>query len=265
MMRKIILLLGFIVISFSLQAAVTILNGLTHNFTVTPGQTYSGQIQIGNTDNRPRMAIISQFDYQTNANGESSFLKPGKTGRSNISWINLSESTVRINAKDNYTVTFEVRVPNDLTGDGTYWSVIMVEPVEEADTGKLAKGQFRIENKIRYAIQVICQVGESGKIDVKFLGAEVLRENGQRVVNIDLENTGQRYVRPVIQLEFFDAEGKEAGTFQSNDQGLYPGSSLRYKVDITALPPGEYKVVALANCTVDNVFGINLTLKVKDD
>ncbi len=266
MMIRLLGIAGFLTGSLFSQAAVTVLNGLSHHFTVRPGEKYSGMIIIGNTDPQTALARLTLFDYQTTAGGETIFGEAGKLDRSNASWIYLAENQVRVNTGEQYLIPFEIRVPANPGKAGTYWCVVMVEPAVEPDTAAVRKGSIRIQNKVRYAVQILCHLEESGLVDLKFLGAELVKEEGIRYVDIDLENTGERYVRPVVQLDFFDREGREWGSFKSIDQGLYPGSSLRFRIEIdAAIPGGEYKVVGLASCSPDQVFGVNLTLHIRDD
>ena len=66
-----------------------------------------------------------------------------------------------------------------------------------------------------------------------------------------------------IETTVFNTDGKEIGVYSSGKKGLFPTCSKQYYTDITGLQPGEYKAVLLAKCDSEEIFGVNVSLIVK--
>ena len=128
----------------------------------------------------------------------------------------------------------------------------------QAEKGKAIMGVLQL---IRYGIQIVTQIGNSGAGVLKFLNSSLQWQGDKRVLQIDIENIGSRWVRPVLWVELYDSNGKLIGKFEGDQFRIYPKTSVRYRVDLTEVPDGIYKALAVADCGDDNVFGINYTLK----
>ena len=139
----------------------------------------------------------------------------------------------------------------------------MVEGINDIDTSKLSRG-VNIQTVIRYAIQIITNVNNSGKRKLEFLAADLVKEDSVRYLQVDLINSGERYLRPVLKLELFDDSGTSVGVFNSEPRKTYPGTSVRIKVYIKNVPQGTYQALLVADPGEDEVFGVNLTLEIKD-
>jgi hypothetical protein len=264
-MRYIFTVLLLVLFRSQALPSVAVNNGLLHLYDVQPGGVYTGIIELQNVGKQTQPVRFSLNDYCTNASGTTSFDEAGSNARSCAPWISLSQDLLKLNGQELLKVAYEIRVPENFNGQGSYWSVIIVEPVSDIDSASIKKNMVGILSVTRYAIQVICHLGESGKKSVRFQHVEVERTTEGTTCFVDLENTGERYMRPVIELQFFSEDGVEAGVFKGIDQGLFPACSNRFPVDVTKLPPGNYKVVVLADCGKEDVFGTNLSLTVKDD
>ena len=80
-------------------------------------------------------------------------------------------------------------------------------------------------------------------------------------MQVDIENTGQRWLRPYLWAELYDDTGRYIGRFENGRKRIYPGTSVRYKVDLSDVPKGIYKALVVADCGGDYVFGAERTLK----
>lgn len=246
----------------SLYAGISVENGLTHEFEVNPGNSYGGEIEIANYGDHDQYVKIYQKDFLFNENGESFYLEPGSVKRSNAHWIDIDASYIKIPAQRTIIVKYEIKVPDD-TLTGSYWSLIMVEGVNNIDTGMLSKG-VNVNTVIRYGIQIITSIGNTGSRKLKFLSTELIKEDTVRYLKVDIQNLGERYLRPVLKLELFDNEGKSIGVFQSGRRKIYPGTSVRMKIILTDVAPGKYQALLIADSDEDEVFGVNITLEIKD-
>jgi hypothetical protein len=64
-------------------------------------------------------------------------------------------------------------------------------------------------------------------------------------------------------VELYDANGIHMGRFEGNRVRVYPGACARTKIDLTSMPEGTYKALAIIDAGGDNVFGATVTLKLK--
>lgn len=261
-LRKLLLLFVLIISLFlSANAGVVVLNGLTHEYQVQPGESYRGTIQIQNAENAAKSVKVYQTDYWFSYTGESRHDSAGVVARSNANWITYNPELVTLAANQTTAIDFEIKVPADDTLRGTYWSVIMVEGIVPPDTTSHTSG-VTINTSIRYAIQIVTTIGESGTSDMQFLGLQMAKENDQNILNVMLENTGERLLRPELSIELFDESGSSVGVIKAERKKTYPGTSVRIELPLEGVKPGKYSGVLVADCDEDHIFGTNVSLEV---
>lgn len=247
------------------DAGVSIVGGMTHQKQVVPGEAYKGSILIKNDNNEPQEVKIYQTDYQFRFDGTNNYGSPGKLERSNADWLSFNPSRLIILPKETATVNYTVKVPNDPNLVGTYWSMLMVEGIpkgsRESSQSEKDKTKVGITQIMRYAVQMITHIGDTGERKLKFLESKLLRENGKRFLQADVENIGQRWLRPILWAELYDQNGRYIGRFEGKQKRIYPGTSVRYTVDLTGVPEGTYKALVVADSGGDYIFGANHTLK----
>jgi hypothetical protein len=241
------------------HAEITVIGGLTREKVVAGGQTYEGIIQLRNSSDTPIEAKIYQTDYTFNADGVNRFGKPGMLKRSNAKWIKLSHNFRILPPKETVAINYTITVPPEAGNNvGTFWSMVMVEssskpPEVEKEKGKVALG---IKHVMRYGIQMVTHFGEHGKVKVKVFKKTVVDlEEGKKALQVDISNTGDRWVRPEVWVELFDAEGEEAGKFVGRQKRIFPGTSIRQMIDISSLKPGKYQGIVVIDNKDENVFG----------
>lgn len=247
-----------------LKAGIVVVNGLTHQFDIIPGEVYRGAIEIQNTGNSDQPVKLYLRDYFFNKNGESFYEAPGSRERSNASWIEVSPSYLVLKPKEKTMVTYEIKVPSGTTLTGTYWSVIMVEEESPVNANAGAKG-LTIQTQLRYAVQVATTAGNSGNRHLNFFKIEPVKEAGMQLLAVELENKGDFLFKPVISVELFDEQGNAAGIFSSARKKLYPATSSRFLIDLKGIPPGVYQSLVVADCGEEDVFGINVQLAIEDE
>ncbi|WP_319500702.1 hypothetical protein [uncultured Draconibacterium sp.] len=242
------------------NANIVILNGLTHENNAETGEGYRGGIQVQNAGTEPRSVRVYQRDYWYSFTGESRHDEAGTLDRSNAAWINYSPRLLTLQPNETVVVDFEVTVPSVDTLKGTYWSVIMVEGIQPQDTA--ASTGVKIHTAIRYAVQIITNIGNTGKRDLQFLGLELTAdENETQVLKVAIENVGERILKPELNLELFNADGESIGVFKAERRKTYPTTSILLSLPLEGVKPGEYAAVLVADCDEDNIFGTNLTLE----
>jgi hypothetical protein len=219
---------------------------------------------MNNSSTGEQIVNLYQTNMQTSYTGETFYSDTLKNARSNIKWITMSSLNVTLSDEEQRIIEFEINVPKNDALFGTYWSVIMVEPrdpihVQEDDRG------FNIQSKIRYAIQIVCNVGETGTTDLKFLNISQSIHLGKQILNVDVHNAGDVLVKPVLSLELFDQLGNSPPIKMVEKKRIFPNSSKRYAIDIDDIAPGTYQGILIADCNTDDLFGVNITLHLKDD
>lgn len=247
-----------------LIANVVINNGLTHIHMVEDGQIIKGKIEVLNTDNKPQAIKIYQRDYHFDYKGEVKYDSPSSNDRSNANWIDFSPSFLEIPANGETVVLYEIKVPEGADLNGTYWSILMVEGTSISEVEK-NKNSLTINTVIRYAIQIVTNIGETGERNLEFVDAKFNRVEGHKVGEIALENTGERLLQPEISVELFDEEGTSRGVVKAEKKKLYPGTSTKFILNLEGIPEGTYQAVVLADCEEEDIFGVNLKLKISDD
>jgi len=242
-----------------LNATIVVLNGLTHENQVQTGETYRGVIEVQNTGDAEKGVRVYLRDYWFSYQGESRHDKGGTLERSNANWIDYNPELLNLGPGEKATIDFEVQVPQNDSLRGTYWSVIMVEGISKPDT--TSRTGVTINTAIRYAVQIITNIGNSGTRDIQFLGLDIARENESNVLDVFIENTGERLLRPELALELFDEAGNSAGIVKADPRKTYPGTSVKISLELEGIKPGNYTGVLVADCDEDHIFGTNVSFE----
>jgi hypothetical protein len=69
-------------------------------------------------------------------------------------------------------------------------------------------------------------------------------------------------LRPFLTLELYDEQGLAAGTFEGGRWRIYPGTSVRYAVDLSKVDKGKYSALILVDNKDENVFGAQYSLEI---
>lgn len=259
---KYILILIPTLLSYTVaDANILVLNGLTHETVSQPGGNYRERIEIQNSGTEKKDVRIYIRDYWFSYTGESRHDEPGTLARSNASWVRYNPELLTLGPNEKGYVDFEVSVPMDDSLRGTYWSVIMVEGIEPPDT-TAGTGGVKINTAIRYAVQIITNIGETGTRDLQFTGMELVQNGNQKVLSIAIENTGECILKPEVSLEIFNAEGNSVGVFKADRRKTFPGTSITASLVLEGIKPGNYTAILVADCDEDHVYGTNLSLEI---
>lgn len=267
MMIKRILLLITLILQFSfLHAGIVILNGLTHSYTVENGKVYKGKIAIENTGSQPQSIKLFLQDFSYTADGTTHYTALHSHKRSNGDWIKFNTNLVTLKGREKTEVFYEIAIPDHVKDPGSYWSVVIVEPVEDIKPSDNKPG-VNITSVIRYAIQIITNYDtEKAKPDLKFESVKVEKEDGKRTARIAIANNGNLYCKPTASLEVYNrVTGAKVGTFSSLTMGLLPSTSKTFYIDISKVPPAQYKATIIATDEDENAFALNVELEVKND
>jgi hypothetical protein len=222
---------------------------------------------LKNTGENPSEVKIYQTDHLFFADGKNLFGEPGSIARSNARWITVSPKRLTVPPKDTVSVYYTVQVPKNPDLKGSYWSMVMVEPIAEGspESVKEEEGKVKVglQTVIRYGIQIVTDIGSTGERNLRFQGKRLISEDGKKALELDIENTGERWISPLVWVELYSQEGKNIGRFESNRQRIYPGCSVGHKIDLSGVPGGKYKALVVADNKDDYVVGGQYDLQIE--
>jgi hypothetical protein len=246
---------------------ISIVGGLTREAIVSPGDRLEGKVLVTNHTTSEKQVKAYQTDYVYNAEGNSHYEEPGSCKRSNAAWIAVTPQQIAVPPESNGTLYYTVQVPNGDELVGTYWSMLMVEPLA-GDSPELVAGEdgeprVAVRTVMRYGIQMVTHIGNTGKQSVSFGGKRLAETEEKRLLKVDLENTGERSVQPLVWVELHDADGACIGRFQGQRLRIFPSCSVRYCIDLSDVPVGTYSALIVADNGDDNVFGTQAKLQIE--
>jgi hypothetical protein len=240
------------------SGGVAVLGGLSQEKTANPGDVYENTIHLKNDSETSCEVRIYQTDYAFLANGETSYDDPGTSPRSNADWLSISPRWVSVPGMSAVSVHYRVQVPDDADLQGTYWSVVMVEPTEtmtQVVSDESGNRHVGIQTLVRYGVQIVTNIGDTGARDVLFRDTRLVKRDGQNLLEIDLENTGETWLLPLFSLELYDEKGTNSYHFDGQQQRVFPGCSVRHRIDLTGIPNGKYRALAIVDNRDEYVFG----------
>lgn len=250
--------------NYAAFANVVINNGLTHIHRVEGELIIKGKIEVQNTDDKAQAVKVYQTDYAFDYKGGVYYDKPGTNDRSNAKWIDFSPTYFELAPQEESVILYEIKVPEEAVLTGSYWSILMVEG-QNVPTTNVSKNSLSINTIVRYAVQIITNIGESGERNLEFVEAKLGKAEGKLVSEISLVNTGERLLQPEIIIEMFNEDGESFGEIKAEKKKIFPGTSTKFILDLANFPKGEYQAVVLADCNEEDIFGLNLKLKINDE
>ena len=252
---QLLFLLALLVKGTTWATTITVPGSLTHESKVSLKQVIEGSIPIQNESDQIATVKVTLSDYLFKANGESSFPQAGTCSRSNSSWIKSGSKEIEVAPHTTYNFSYKVEIPNDTSLKGSYWSIFLIEPIEEKFADATKEKSLGVQTIIRYGVQVITHVGEKGSYELKVLDKKITKDNENTSLSLSVENTGSLMQTPSLLLELVDEKGKKAGRFEIFKQRILPSCSVTYQVDLSTIPQGKYKAMAILDHGEGAFFG----------
>ena len=242
------------------QAQISVLTSTVEEKEATKGETYTGRIVISNPTTAPQSVRIFQTDYAFKADGTTNYDDAGSLTRSNAKWVSPQMERVVVPPRSEVTVPYTVKVPQNDSLRGTYWSMIKVQAAETAPPA-VSGSQVGIGQVIEYGIQVATHIGTTGTRTIKFEKPTAGHDStGSATLDLDVVSTGERGVRPKFSAEVYDATGAVKAKAAQTRGLVYPGTSFKQHFDFGKLPAGTYKVVVFADTGAEQVFASQFTI-----
>jgi hypothetical protein len=262
MMKRYATAIIFCLAAAAAQAEIAIEGELAHEYTAQPGQHIEGVITVTNPGKTTSDAKIYQTDYRFKADGSNYFDAPGSQDHSNANWVVFSPKNLTVPGGQKAIVSYSIDVPADPALSGSYWSILMVE--EAAPPVADPKKGLSIGQTVRYGVQLIVTIGNTGTTKLSFKNPALSKEKDGDSFAIDIANDGQRVVRPTVTIELYDSKGKNAAKLSALQYRLYPGCSFKYRFTLPAdLEKQTYKALIVGDCGDNKVFGANVNLALK--
>lgn len=246
---------------------VVVTSALRPSFQLSGGEIRTGAISIRNDAAGDALVEIRQVDFVLDPAGEVVYASEASWGRSNLSWVEVG-SQARIPAGGSVEVPYTVRVPEGV-GDGTYWSMILVEPADATTFSDEAEGDADVRTNVsvtfRYAIAVLVDVGRPVDRQLAFMDPVFGGEGGRYGLSVNVHNQGDYLTEADIWLELYDDQGVLVTRVERSEARIYPGATVALSFALGALDPRRYQAVVIADAGGEDVFGVRYTLAVSAD
>jgi len=243
-------------------ASIHILSGLAEDIRALPGDTHQGTIIVQNISDEPVEVIAYQKDYRFSSDGSNEYGDPGTSPRSNSGWVSFSPRQFTLPVKATQSIAWTVNVPERADLRGTYWSMIMVEPVSTKFAPPMPQG-VSITSVLRYGIQIATTIGNDAETGLTFTQLNAEASGDRMDVLLDVQNEGEVLLVPTVWVEIFDQAGRSLGRFPGERKRIYPACSVRYRIGIPGLSAGRYTALMVADNGDDHVYGAQLLLDVE--
>lgn len=257
-MRSLVLVLSWFACScYSAQGAIVVLNGLTHIHNTAQGGEFQGKVSLKNDGKAPVRVLIYGQDLSVECGKSAEYLASGAVPLSLNAWITLGVDERTLAPGEEYEVSYTVKIPEEGVSKGSYWQVLMVEgadPVRE----EVMQG-VTVNSKVRYAIQVIVNVGGFENPALAFENLEI-KKGDSSALEVVLKNSGTYAAVVHLTLELHDAEGRRVKKLESSPRRIYPSFCNSFSIPLEGIPPGKYAGVLVADNGKD-LFGSNLSLE----
>lgn len=227
-----------------------------------PGEAIQGKLVIVNERDVAEKVELKPVDYSFNANGEHFYEEQANLLRSSARWIELPSSQIEIPPKSTAEVLYTIHVPQNKTLKGTYWNVILIEPVDPLPVlTQPEKDQFQLKVKVRYAYHVVVNLG-NGDASLKIASRNMQQQDGKRLYQLDVVNNGELFLNPKLILKTYDENGRLVATISDQEQRIYPQTSVRYTLDLSDLKPSSYTGFLLLDNGDQHIFGDRIEFQI---
>ena len=116
---------------------------------------------------------------------------------------------------------------------------------------------------MRYGVQIVTHLGDSGKRELNILDRQISKEGEDYLLALDLENSGERWLRPEVRAEIYDEEGRLLGKKGGEKYRIYPETSVRATLNLGALSPGKYKILVVIDNGDQYIWGAQYSLNLQ--
>jgi hypothetical protein len=245
------LLIAPLIICSSPALGFSVQDGLSREFTFISGQHHDGVLEILNDSNEDEVLRLFQTDYLFYADGTNEYGKPGSVERSNSHWIKFMPVDIMVPAHGTAFVNYTIDVPSSENLTGSYWSMLIIEPV--LDDGPEISSGIGIRTVIRKAVQFVTTIEGTGTSNIEIEGS-LNNIDDNIVLQINISNSGDLWLRPDIWAEIYNSDGALVERIDNQKKRIYPSCSVSQQFKLN-YPSGKYSAMIIIDNGGDDVWG----------
>lgn len=244
-----------------LRASVVIVNGLTHVHALATTAKTQGTIRVKNEGTKEARILVYRQDLVPECGQSAKYTDANSHARSLGGGLSTNVDEKVMTANEEYDVRYTIDLDKEKSVPGTYWEVVMVEVADPIHDE--LKGGVHVNSKVRYAIQVIVDVGsfEGPKLSFENVVFDKISAKNA-VLKVQIKNNSTFGARTNVILEVYDAAGTKLKTTPPNTRMLYPGYCNTFEIPLNDTAPGKYDCVIIAD-TGKDLFGSNISVQVE--
>ncbi len=261
MRNLIILILALFGINDHAFASVIISNGLTHNLDVSSKSIKEGKVLLKNIGEKPQAIKVYFNDLTSDCKGKIDYVKAGENLRSLYPYVNVNNTDYTLQPGEEYELSYRIDLTKNEFDNGSLWVLLMVEVVDPVSKTTTEQG-FEIGSKIRYAVQLIANIGQKNAEAISFSNVKIAKDiNELRVLEASIENGGRFMAIPNVNIQIFDEKGLKVKDLSVPSKKIYPQNCQSFSLPLADLPKGKYQAVLLAEYLEESI-GVNIDLEI---
>jgi hypothetical protein len=203
------------------------------------GKTHEFRLALHNEGESSLGLLVYPADVYSMTNGGMGVNFQGQGRTEPTTWLDFPEGEVELTAGQELVQPFTVTVP-DGTAPGQYVTAIGVETTESFSVGEEG-GAFR--QKLRKVVAVSILVPGEARPSFALGEPEAIVTQGQTMLRVPVENTGNIRVRPTGTIKLHDSNGGVVATGDVTMGSVYMSDTAPFEIWLpNALPVGEYLV-----------------------
>jgi hypothetical protein len=249
---KTVIITLFTLFCGSASAAIAVLNGLTHVHQTSSGAQIQGSIKLRNDGEKAEKVILYLQDLQPSCSPELQYIPPSTAFARGLKSLKLEKDEQVLNPGEEAEIKYTLLAP-DLT-EGSFWQVIMVEGA--APVKKEVVQGLQVNSKVRYAVQVVVNVGTVLSPPLVFEEIKLAEKNE---LHLRLKNQGDFVGLVKVKLEILTQNGERIQTQETIYRRSFPQGCVHFSLSIPSIPKGKYAGILIADNGKD-LFGTQLIL-----
>ena len=241
--------------------SIIIQNGLTHIHDLSAHSQIDGKVVLKNIGIKPEGIKIYFSDLTSGCQSQINYPAPGTNVRSLYPFISVSTTNSVILPGEEYELTYQIDLNKNQFKLGSLWVLMMIEVVDPISKETVSSG-FEIGSKIRYAIQIISNIGQKNADNLSFSNVKLSKSlEGEKQLDAAIENDGLFMVVPNVSVQIFDGTGNKVKDITVPAKKVYPQNCHSFSLPLKGLPKGKYQAVLLADYLEESI-GVNLDIEI---
>jgi hypothetical protein len=211
-------------------------------FNIAPGQSFQSQVLIVNKGGASGTAIISAVDGLTGATSGIVYADNSAPRQDVGSWIILDETQVTLQPGGQAIVHFHGTVPQT-AWVGQHVGGIAVENATTTASSPSSNIQIKTVQRTIIAVEIDNPGASVERLELS--NAQFGGGNGQQILTLNLQNSGELFLQPTGTVTITDGSGKKIQSIPVKMDKILPHSSLAYPIALSgqALAPGDYQAI----------------------